>query len=95
MDKNKTIEEIREKIHHKGLNKISDYFDLSEDKLNMMDADTLKHLFNMARIGMQLEKEVNLSHRASEMSHVRVAKMVCETKDEMRQYIKRTLPHRV
>jgi len=59
-------------IQEKGLNKISSYFDLSTQKLGNLDPETLRHLYNMARLGMQcsifffiLVENLTLPHQTS------------------------------
>jgi hypothetical protein len=88
----KNLVQVKKEIQVKGLDKIKEYFDLNTDDLTSLDTDALKHLYNMAKLGMQFEKEMNLATRASEMNFIRVGKMVMETKDELKAYIKRTLP---
>jgi len=82
----------KETIRNKGLDKISGYFDLDIEKLENLDSDVTKHIYNMARLGLQFDKEMNIAKRATESSYLRVAKMVTDTKEEMKNYIKKTLP---
>ena len=86
------LDEQKLVIQQKGLDKISLYFDLEMETLSTMDADSLKHLYNMAKLGMQFEREMNITKRSTEMNFVRVGKMITENKDELKKYIKRTLP---
>lgn len=75
-----------------GLDKIKSYFQLETKDFEELDQEQLKHLFNMAKLGMQFEKEMNLSKRATEMNYLRVGKLIAESKEELKKYIKRTLP---
>ena len=86
------LETKKKDIQNKGLDKLQSYFDLETEEIEGMDSDSLKHLYNMARLGMQFEKEMNLSRRASEMNYIRVGKLITENRDEMIKYLKRTLP---
>jgi len=79
-------------IQEKGLNKISEYFDLDISSLQEMDTEALKHLYQMAKLGMQFEKEMNISKRATEMNFIRVGRIITENKEELKKYIKRSLP---
>lgn len=82
----------KQEINHLGLEKIREYFELDNETLIKIEPHALKHLHNMARLGMQFEKEMNLSRRASELNFIRVGKMITENKKELKEYIKRTLP---
>jgi hypothetical protein len=86
------LDNIKSKIQRKGLAKISQYFDLDENKLADIDSDSIKHLFNMAKLGMQFEKEMNLTKRATEMNFIRISKLCMENKEEIKKYLKKTLP---
>lgn len=86
------LEEQKVKIQILGLDKIKDYFEIPQQQLEQMDTDVLKHLYNMARLGMQFEKEMNVTKRATEMNFVRIGKMISENKEEIKKYIKKTLP---
>lgn len=87
------LENKKKKIQEKGLNKLQNYFDLTVEQIEKFDSDSLKHLHLMARLGMQFEKEMNLSRRATEMNYVRVGKLIVENREEMKKFLKRTLPH--
>jgi len=80
-------------IQQMGLDKIKSYFELDTQILETLDAEQLKHLYNMARLGMQFEKEMNLTKRATEMNFIRVGKLITENRDELKRYIKKSLPH--
>ena len=85
----------RKVIQKKGLNKIEEYFDMSMEVLGGIKPEILKHLYNMARIGMKFESEMNVSKRATEMNFIRIANMVTENKNEMKRYLKETMPEYV
>ena len=57
-----------------------------------MKKETLKHLHNKAKIGMQFEKEMNLSKRAVELNYIRVFRLIAEDKNELKQYVKKSMP---
>jgi len=46
----------------------------------------------MARLGMQFEREMNISKRAVDMNYMRIAKLMMENREEMKHYIKKSLP---
>lgn len=87
-----TIEVKKETIRGKGLDKIEEYFDLNASKLEGLDPEILKHIYNMARLGLQFDKEMNVTKRATENSYLRVSKMVTDNREELKAYIKKTLP---
>lgn len=89
------LENLKKEIQHKGLGKIRDYFDFDIKSLTKLDPEVLKHLHNMARLGMQFEREINISKRATEMNFVRIGKLVSDSKSEIKAYIKRTMPEYV
>jgi len=80
----------KKEIQELGLNAIKDYFKIDVAKL---DKDTLSHLHQKAKIGMQFEKEMNVSKRAVEMNYLRVFRMVAEDKKEIRKLIKKSIPN--
>ena len=88
-----TLETQKLTIQRKGLEKISNYFDLDIGSLDNIDPESLKHLYQMAKLGMQFEKEMNVTKRATEMNFIRVGKMITENREELKQYIKKSLPH--
>lgn len=79
----------KEEIQNLGLNAIKDYFGVDPSKF---DKDFLVHFLQKAKLGMQFEKEMNLSKRAVEMNYIRVFKNVCEDKVEFKKYIKKAMP---
>ena len=83
----------KEIIQDLGLDKIKSYFELDKDELEDLSAEQLKHLYNMARLGMQFEKEMNLTRRATEMNFIRVGRLITENREELKHYIKKSLPH--
>jgi type II secretory pathway component HofQ len=86
------LEVKKQEIQKLGLDKIKSYFELDVKMLADLDAESIKHLFNMAKIGMQFEKEMNVAKRATEMNFIRVGRLVTENKEELKKYIKRSLP---
>ena len=80
----------KKEIQELGLNAIKDYFNIDVSEL---DKDTLAHLHQKAKIGMQFEKEMNVSKRAVEMNYLRVFRMVAEDKKEIRKLIKKSIPN--
>jgi hypothetical protein len=88
-----TLDNKRTKIQELGLEKIKNYFELGNNaNLENLDKDLLRNLFNMAKLGMQFEKEMNLSKRATEMNYLRIGKLISENRDELKKYIKKSLP---
>ena len=80
----------KDEIQNLGLNAIKEYFNIDPKNL---DKDFLKHLHQKAKIGMQFEKEMNVSKRAVEMNYLRVFKLVAEDKAEIKKLIKKSIPH--
>jgi hypothetical protein len=79
----------KEEIQQLGLNAIKEYFNLDPASL---DKEFLVHLHNKAKLGMQFEREMNLTRRAVEMNYLRVFKSIAEDKKEFKQYIKKAMP---
>jgi len=88
--KEQEIEAKKKEIETLGLNAISEYFKID---VSQLDTDTLKHLHQKAKIGMQFEKEMNVSKRAVEMNYLRVFRMVAEDKKELKKLINKSIPH--
>ena len=87
-----TLAEKKMAINSKGLDKLNEYFNLSQSDLAKVKPDVLRHLYNMARIGMSFERQVNISRLADETNRIKIAKLITENKKELQAYIKRTLP---
>lgn len=83
------LEPKRKEIQELGLNAVSNYFNLDVSNL---DKETLKHLHQKAKIGLQFEKEMNLSKRAVEGNYIRVFRMIAEDKKELRNLVKKSIP---
>ena len=79
----------KEAIQVLGLNAIKEYFNVDPAKF---DKEFLIHFLQKAKLGMQFEKEMNLSKRAVEMNYIRVFKSVCEDKAEFKKYVKKAMP---
>ena len=82
-------EQLRDSIQDLGLKAIQDYFKIDTSNF---DSETLKHLHQKAKIGLQFEKEMNLSKRAIELNYIRVFRLIAEDKAELRKLIKKSLP---
>jgi len=82
--------EQKVEIEELGLGAIKDFFNVDPSDL---DASTIKLLHDKARIGMQFEREMNLSKRAVEMNYLRVFRLIAEDKKELKKYIKAAMPH--
>ena len=79
----------KDQIQELGLKAIQDYFLIKPSEI---DPKTIAVIHNKAKIGMQFEREMNLSTRAVEMNYIRVFKLVAEDKKELKALIKRSLP---
>lgn len=77
------------KIQNLGLKAIEDYFNVD---INQISKEVLTHLHHKAKIGLQFEKEMNLTKRAIEMNYLRVFRLVAEDKKELRNMIKKSIP---
>jgi len=79
----------KEEIQELGLNAIKEFFKADVDKF---DKDTIKFIHDKAKIGMQFEREMNVSKRAVEMNYIRVFRLVAEDKKELKKYVKASMP---
>jgi len=86
------LQSKKEKIQDLGLDKIQEFFKLSQKDVGGLKPDILKHLYNMARLGMQFEKEMNISKRATENNYLRIGQIITENKGELKKYIEKTMP---
>lgn len=80
----------RKEIQQLGLDAIREYFNINP---NDLDKSTLIHLHQKAKIGMQFEREMNLSKRAVENNYLRVFRLIAEDKKEMKKLIKKSIPN--
>ena len=78
----------RQEIQMQGLDAIKSYFDIDPVGL---DKEVVRHLMQKAKIGLQFEKEMNLSQRSIEMNNIRITKMIAENKKEMKQLLKKSM----
>jgi len=83
------LQEQKEEIQTLGLTAIKEYFNIDPAKL---DKEFLRHLHQKAKIGMQFEKEMNVSKRAVELNYIRVFRLIAEDKSELKKYIKKSMP---
>lgn len=79
----------KKEIQDLGLNAIKEFFkadveDISKETISMIHAK--------AKIGMQFEKEMNVSKRAVELNYLRVFRLVAEDKKELKKYVKQSMP---
>lgn len=81
----------KSEIQNLGLGSIKNYFLV--DPSEIKNKDVLIHLLNKAKLGMQFEREMNLSKRAGEMMSFRIMKLTTENKKELKEYIKKHMPH--
>ena len=79
----------KEEIQELGLNAIKEYFNID---ISALDKDVIKLLHDQAKLGMQFEREMNLSKRAVEMNYLRVFRLVAEDKKELKKLIKKSVP---
>jgi len=88
--KDEPLEKQKKEIQNLGLNAIKEYFNID---VSQLDKEMLKHLHHKAKIGMQFEREMNVSKRSVEMNYLRVFRMVAEDKTELKKLIKKSIPN--
>jgi len=76
-------------IQELGLNAIKQFF---KADVESFDKETINMIHQKAKIGMQFEKEMNVSKRAVEMNYLRVFKLVAEDRKELKKYVKASMP---
>jgi len=86
---NEKLDVRKDEIQELGLNAIKEYFKIDVSEI---PKDVLVHLHSKAKIGMQFEKEMNLTKRAVEMNYLRVFKLVASDRAEIKSLIKKSLP---
>lgn len=79
----------KEQIQGNALEALNKYLEMD---LKDIDTKIIGLLYNRAKLGMQFEKEMNLSKRANELNFIRIGKLIYEDKNELRQYINKSLP---
>lgn len=77
-------------IQNLGLTSIKSYFLVDPNEIT--NKEVLIHLLQKARLGMQFEREMNLSKRAGEMMSFRIMRLTAEDKKELKAHIKQQLP---
>lgn len=84
------IDNLVESIQKLSLEAIEKYL-LKED-FEEADMALLQQLYNRARLGMQFHRETNLGKRAAESNSLRTYFLIAHDKDELREYIRVSLP---
>ena len=77
-------------IQDLGLKSIKSYFLVDLDEVK--DDKILQHLLQKAKLGMQFEREMNLSKRASQMNQIRIWKLTTNDKKELSKAIRKSMP---
>ena len=77
-------------IQNLGLSSIKSYFLIDPNEID--NKEVLIHLLQKAKLGMQFEREMNLSKRAGEMMSFRIMKLTADDKKELKNYIKKSMP---
>lgn len=80
----------KQEIQTLGLSSIKNYFLV--DPTEITDKAVLIHLLQKAKLGMQFEREMEISKRTGEMMSFRIMKLTANDKNELRRYIKQKLP---
>jgi len=89
--KQETIGTIdKNEIQNLGLSSIKNYFLIDPSEIS--DKNVLIHLLQKAKLGMQFEREMSVSKRATEMMSFRIMKLTSEDKAELKAHIKKQLP---
>lgn len=89
MSKKDNVEEKRKEIEKLGLDALKEYFGVDPEEF---DKETLNLLHLKAKIAMQFEREMGVSKRAVEMNYIRVFRLVSEDKEELKEYIRKSIP---
>lgn len=79
----------KKEIQELGLNAIKEFFNAD---IKSFDKDTIQLIHSKAKIGMSFEREMNLSKRAVEMNYLRVFRLIAEDKQELKKYVKASMP---
>jgi len=92
MNGEQVIQLKRKEIQIHALDALKWYLGQDLRELDALTPKQIETVFSRAKLGMQFEKEMNLTKRANEMNFIRVGKLITENKKELRQYIKKSLP---
>jgi hypothetical protein len=84
-----TYVEKRQEIEGLGLDAIKAFFGAD---LKDISPEFIHGLHQKARIGMQFEREMNVSKRAVELNYLRVFRLAAEDKQELKKYLRKALP---
>lgn len=81
--------ETKKDIRVVGLKALRSYL---ESDIEKVDRKVVQHLYQKAKLGFQFDKEMNVNQRINENNRIRVFKIVAENKDELKDYLKATMP---
>ena len=84
-----SIKDMQDSVNKKAWNRLNSFIDVNLDKVN---AKKVENELKLAKICMQLAKELNIQKRSFDLSHQRIAKLLKEDKKEILKRIKQHLP---
>jgi len=87
-----TIQEKKEEIQSHTLDALKEYLGTDVKEIDVLTTAQIGVLYNRARLGMQFEREMNVSRRAHEMNFNRTGKLITEVKEELKNDLKKTIP---
>lgn len=82
------IEKKKLQIEDIGLDVLKEFLKSNKN----IKPEEFDRLHKKARIGMQFEREVNVHKRCVENNTIKIFRMISTNKDELKEYIKKSLP---
>lgn len=82
------LHEKMESIREKGLERLSEFFGMGDEEIAEKDPDLVKTKRDQATMALRLNRDMSLDSRAETSHRIRVATLVTENKEELREILK-------
>lgn len=90
MKQKQNLEVEKDEIQKIGLTALKNYLLIDPSEID--DKNALVHLLNKAKLGMQFEREMNISKRTFTSQTIRIHTLTTEDKKELKKLLKESLP---
>ncbi|HEC61380.1 MAG TPA: hypothetical protein ENI27_03910 [bacterium] len=87
MDSVKVVEKV-DSIREEGLERLSEFFSMTEDEIKTKKPDLLKTMTSQANMALKLNRDLSLDARAGMSHKIRIATLVTENKAELKDILK-------
>ncbi len=83
----KVLEKV-DAIRETGLERLSEFFGMTEEEITKKNPELLKTMRDQANMALKLNRDLSLDARAGMSHKIRIATLVTENKEELRDILK-------